>query len=435
MMRPPSLHFTAVIGLALLGIALAACAEGTDRAGLDWVAEHDTIGDTVVVRTLSGSVWGDTANLVADLTIGQFDGPDEYMFGRIRSLAVGPDGSIYVFDSHAQALRKYAPDGAYLATFGQEGGGPGEYKRPDGGLAVLADGRVLLRDPGNARITIYASDGEYLDSWRIRGGLNTSRRLDVDTAGNAYVFLLINQGAPVTEWQRGLARYGPDGVPGDTLRPPSWDYEEPRLVASVNDGENRSMSVSGVPFSPETMWSFSPLGYMVGALSTRYAIDLYRAPGWVLRIERTNWKPAPVLAPEREEQEAIMTANMRFTEPGWRWDGPPIPEAKPPFSNLYAGDDGRIWVQLHQEAYQIESDEAEIEPESNAVPEATWIEPVAFDVFEPDGRYLGMVRAPKGFSAYPTPVFRGDTVWAVLTGEFDVPYVVRLKIEHPEDET
>ncbi|NIR43241.1 MAG: hypothetical protein GWN99_04860 [Gemmatimonadetes bacterium] len=424
------------IRLAVLSAVLAACTANEDRSASEWVAEHDTIGDTIVVRTVGGSVWSDTAILVADLTIGQFEGPDEYMFGRLRSLAVASDGSIYVFDSHARALRKYAPDGSYLGTFGQEGSGPGEYKRPDAGLAVLPDGRVLLRDPGNARITVYSPDGEYLDSWRIRGGLNTSRRLSVDTAGNVYVFLLINQGAPVTEWQRGLARYGPDGVPGDTLRPPSWDFEEPELVASVNDGENRSMSVSTVPFGPEQMWSFSPLGYMVGALSTRYAIDLYQAPDRVLRIERADWQPVPVLEPEKEEQEAIMTANMRFTEPGWRWNGPPIPDTKPPFSRIYAGDRGRVWVRLHQEAYQIESEEVDEPEEPGTVPDRTWIEPVAFDVFEADGRYLGMVRAPEGFSIYPTPVFRGDTVWAVVRGEFDVPYLVRFKIEHRNpDET
>ena len=40
------------------------------------------------------------------------------------------------------------------------------------------------------------------------------------------------------------------------------------------------------------------------------------------------------------------------------------------------------------------------------------------------------VRAPDGFSANPTPVMRGDTVWAVVLGEFDVPFIVRLHIEN-----
>lgn len=43
------------------------------------------------------------------------------MFGAVRSLAVAPDGSIYAMDAQVPALRKYASDGTYLATFGLRG--------------------------------------------------------------------------------------------------------------------------------------------------------------------------------------------------------------------------------------------------------------------------------------------------------------------------
>jgi hypothetical protein len=423
--------------LLLMSAALVACSGGSGSPDAhEWQAAYDTIGDTLVVRTLSGSVWGDTAELVADVRIGEFEGADEYMFGRVRSLAITPDGSIYVFDSQAKELRKYSADGTYVGTFGRDGGGPGEYERPDGGLAVLPDGRVLLRDPGNARISVFASDGEYLESWRIRGGFNTSRILYLDTAGNAYVMLLLDYEARVTDWQFGLVRYTPDGVPSDTILPPSWDYEPPSLVAERVDGDNRSMSVNSVPFTAQDGWTFSPLGYMVGGVPTRYSFDLYVAPDRVLRIERDNWEPIPVQVAEKEERERIATANSRQTEPGWRWNGPPIPDTKPPYTRLFIGQSGRIWVQLHQRAHQVEdAEELQSREAPGAIPEQTWIEPVAFDVFEPDGRYLGMVRAPEGFSARPWPVMRGDTVWAVVRDELDVPYIVRFHIEHSADAT
>ena len=64
---------TVAIPLAI-GLAPAAC--GTDSsppgAGPDTVVE--TIGDTTVVRTLSGSVWGAEATLVPEITIGRLDG-------------------------------------------------------------------------------------------------------------------------------------------------------------------------------------------------------------------------------------------------------------------------------------------------------------------------------------------------------------------------
>jgi len=418
--------------LAAVVLVLSACSGSDGPRSAAWQAEYDTIGDTVVVRTVAGSLWGDTAELVADVTIGEFEGRDEYMFGQVRSLAVGPDGSIYIFDSHAMELRKYAPNGTYVGTFGREGGGPGEYKRPDGGLAVLPDGRVLLRDPGNTRIGVFSADGEYLDGWRIRGSFNTSRPLHVDTAGNSHTLILLDAEAEVTEWTFGLVRYTSEGVPSDTIPAPRYDYEPPELVATNVDGDNRSMSVNNVPFAPTVAWTYSPLGYMVGGVSTRYAIDMFVTSDRVLRIERANWDPVPVLDAERAEQEAIMTANMRQTEPGWRWRGEPIPTTKPAWANFFVGERGRIWVLLHQEAYQIETDD-EPEDRPGEIPTRTWIEPVAFDVFEPDGRYLGMVRAPEGFARYPHPIFRGDTVWAIVRDDLEVPYIVRFHIQHPGD--
>lgn len=72
-----------------------------------WQASYETLGDTLVVRTLSGSVWGDTARLVPEVSIGMFDGPEEYVFGQIHSLAMGQDGTIYVVDRQVPALRVY----------------------------------------------------------------------------------------------------------------------------------------------------------------------------------------------------------------------------------------------------------------------------------------------------------------------------------------
>jgi hypothetical protein len=416
--------------LALAAALLTACGGDSGPAAHEWQAAYDTIGDTIVVRTESGSVWGDTARLVADLTIGQFEGPDEYMFGSLQSLAVAGDGSIYAFDRHATELRKYGPDGTYRGTFGREGGGPGEYKRPDGGLAVLSDGRVVLRDPGNTRLTVYSGEGEYLEGWRIRGTFNTSRQLYRDSADAVYTMILLDPQADVTEWSYGLVQYSSDGQIGDTFPAPVYDYEPPRLVAREQTGDNTNTSVNSVPFTPNDSWTFSPLGYMVGGLSTRYVIDLFVAPDRVLRIERANWDPAPVLAAEKAERERIATANMRYTQPNWRWNGPPIPDTKPPYAGFYVGAHGRIWVRLYQEAYQIEATKPESELAPGEIPERTWIEPVAFDIFEPDGRYLGMVRAPKGFSTYPTPIMRTDTVWAVVRDELDVPYIKRFHIEH-----
>ena len=59
-------------------------------------------------------------------------------------------------------------------------------------------------------------------------------------------------------------------------------------------------------------------------------------------------EPVPVAAAERADEEARARWNMRQTQPDWTWNGPTIPDRKPPFRGLYVGKDGRIWVMVHQ---------------------------------------------------------------------------------------
>ena len=415
----------------LPGIFAIACSSGGQgSAASDWVAVYDTIGDTVVVRTVSGSLWKDTAQLVPEVSIGVFDGPEEYIFGQVVSLAQGADGTIYVMDRQVPALRVYNADGTYRTTFGRKGEGPGEYQEPDGGMNVLSDGRIVLRDPSNARIQVYSPEGEPLDTWRIRGGFNTSRRMIVDQEDRSHALILLDPDASVLDWEMGLVQILPDGTPGDTLEIPDLPWEEPTIEASRKDEEGNiaSMSVNLVPFTPSEHAELSPKGYFIHTITTDYTLTLLRKSAPTLRIQK-SYTPVPVASGERAEEEAQEIQNMRGTDPNWRWNGPPIPDSKPPFSVFYPGEDGTIWVKLHQPAKKVEDPYFD-HSDPDAIPDE-WKEPVLFDVFHDDGSYLGAVRAPDGLSRYPQPIFTEGWVLGVVRDEFDVQTVVKFRVEIP----
>lgn len=126
---------------------LAACASDADPSsdGPDVVTE--TIGDTTVVRTLSGSVWGGEATLVPEVSIGELDGPEEYLFGWIFSIAVDEDHNVYVFDYQAQHVGVFDSEGDHVRTLGRQGEGPGEFNRAES-IAMLPDGRLVGRCSG-----------------------------------------------------------------------------------------------------------------------------------------------------------------------------------------------------------------------------------------------------------------------------------------------
>lgn len=420
----PSRRTTLLLPLVLAAWTAAGCSGGED--GGERTTVRDTVGDTVFARTTGGGAPDREARLVEELRIGRFEGPEEYTFGEIAGLAVGPDGSIYVVDRQAPALRRYAADGSLVRTIGRKGGGPGEYEQPDGGVAVLPDGRVLLRDPANARINVYGPEGEFLEEWRIRGGMYTSTPLTVDTAGSVYhpVFEFSDEG---TEWK--YVHFSPEGAVTDTLAVPDLGHETPIVEAVRESDSGRSMSRSVVPFSPRETWTLSPLGTFVGGVSDRYRVYLLRQDGRVLAIERDR-APVRVDPDERANERERIVANMRNVDPSWSWDGPPIPDTKPAFRDVWADLDGRVWVLLHTEGEPIPAEEIEEPEDPRARPPDRWRESMAFDLFEPDGTWRGTVRAPDEMSLHPRMAARGDRVWAVVRDELDVPYVVRYRVVH-----
>lgn len=405
------------LGAAVLAVA---CGQGRDADGHGSGVARDTVADTVVVRTGGEGAWGEDAALVEDLRVGRAEGPPEVTFGRISGLAVSEGGEIHVVDGQAPAVRVFDASGSHLRTLGGEGEGPGEYLRPNG-VAVLPDGRAVVRDPRTGRLNVYAPDGEPLDAWPHPRGLFAGDPLVVDTAGRLYNAVPVPEPDPPFDLRVALARHTSDGEVRDTILPPAHDHETPRVTGRTPAGNLRAEAVS---FAPRSHWAVSPLGYFVGGVATRYAVNLYRPDRRVLQIRRA-YDPVPVKPDEKADHRRYIVDRISSMIPGWEWNGPEIPDEKAPYRGLLVGQGGRVWVQLHRPGRR-RADSPSARP-GGAVP-PRWVEPVVYDVFEPDGRYLGRLRAPQGFEVVPRPVARGDTLWGVVRGELGVQRVARLVV-------
>jgi hypothetical protein len=115
-------------------------------------------------------------------------------------LAVGPDGNLYVTDS-SQRVTVISPAGKVLRRWGKPGSGPGEFRfsPPDptaptflqSSIAVGPDGKVYVSDTGNGRVQVFTPQGRFVRQFGSYGsGKDQFLRpadLVVDTAGNVYV--------------------------------------------------------------------------------------------------------------------------------------------------------------------------------------------------------------------------------------------------------
>lgn len=407
-----------LISLSIL--LVAACDTMNPDSSETVQVERSIDGDTSVVRTLSGSVWGDSVTLQPELTIGELDGAPEYTFGRISSLAVDESGRIYAVDRQVPALRIYDSDGNHVETWGRSGEGPGEFNSPDAGLTILSDGRVVVRNRGNGRLEVFSPEGDPLDTWRVITGQFINRRAFArwgDTILNPDV---INPSDPLPEWRLGLVRIAPDGEVVDTLAVPYVGQEAPILVAS--DGGN--LSEAELPFAPGEHWAWHPDGFVVHGVGDGYSFSLLN-PEEPVRIER-EVAPTPVTSQERAQEEERVTKALQWLDPNWQWDGPPIPNEKPAFSGLYVGGEGRIFVLRDGAAYETE--DPDFDPEDPNDVEIRWMQDQSFDVFERDGTFLGSVPLPRDLTFRPPPVLRGDRIWAVTADELGVQRIVRYRI-------
>jgi DNA-binding beta-propeller fold protein YncE len=100
------------------------------------------------------------------------------------NVALSAAGELYVTDGYGNArVHKFAPDGRLLLSWGEPGGGPGQFRVPHG-IAVDRHGTVFVADRENSRIQQFSADGEFLDEWTE---IARPCQVAFDATGNLYV--------------------------------------------------------------------------------------------------------------------------------------------------------------------------------------------------------------------------------------------------------
>jgi sugar lactone lactonase YvrE len=398
MKHPHRTLLGAIAGVLLL----AACGEARSDPASEIV--FDTLPNGAVhVQNPETGIWrdGEGWRLAEEVRIGAMDGTGPDVFGSIAGLATDADGRIYVADGQASEIRIFGPDGRHLRTIGREGAGPGEFRQISG-MDWDPEGRLWVMDAGNSRFAVIHPDEGFVESFRRDAGFRMfpwPGRLDRE--GNLHDLIMVEAEGNPMERDRAVVRHGgPDLAPLDTLVLPSFQGSTFDLTA--DDG--RRLVSAGIPYSRSQFWTVTPDGDLWIGTSDRYRIHHITRSGDTTRILERPTTPVPVTAAER--QEAIENLEW-FTNQGGRIDASRIPDTKPAFGRFFEDADGYFWVMA-------------------PVAEG---EPRRFDVFDPEGRYLGAVQAPEGLGLMTLPVVRGDRFHAVVQDDFEVPYVARFRIE------
>jgi sugar lactone lactonase YvrE len=95
------------------------------------------------------------------------------VFDQPTSIAIAPDGSIFIGEGHAPTfgnsrIMHFDKNGKFIKAFGHVGSGDGELKSPHV-IVFDSKGRLFVADRSNSRVDIYDQDGKFLAAWKQFG--------------------------------------------------------------------------------------------------------------------------------------------------------------------------------------------------------------------------------------------------------------------------
>ena len=345
--------------------------------------------------------------LQADLRIGVTEGDPHFMFGDIRGIDAGSDGTIYVLDYQASEIRAYDQQGHYLRTLTRKGSGPGELMEANG-MVLVGDSALWIQDHSQWMMIAVDLNGEEL----------TRVKMHVLSYGYVWNGTIDNEGRfwkPTTHSDEERQYPPKEGLTEGHARAYLKSYD-PRtdLADSLYVGElvyrtviarnNRGgYTYRSVPYNAGTTTIVDPAGRFWQTAGSTYRIARLTERGDTAMMIEVAADPIPVTEKDRQryvDQVAEQSpSDRRVAEE----IAGLMPEFKPAIAGLAMDDVGHLW------ALRTTRDS----------------EPATYDVFDADGTYVAVVTLGFNASRYPSIRIRHGRVYAVIRDSLDVESVVR----------
>jgi hypothetical protein len=290
--------------------------------------------NVTVVRNPMEPMVEEAIQIDKELSIGSVDGPQEYMFGAVRDLAVLPDGTIYVLDSEEDHIKVYDCDGRYLRTIATPGQGPGELDRP---MAVCISGNRLYATEGARNISVFSLDGEF--ERRISTKEIWALRTMVDSLGR---FLIASGVMDPENLHYRFAVYD----------------EDMNLIREIATSPAPDARKGFNPFMPIAYWTMGCDDQIVYGYPKEYELQIFDADGELIKRITKDYDPVAITEDEKKEM-------------GEDYQGPSgltFSDYHSAFRRFFCDDEGRIFVQTWEKAENGKD--------------------YIYDVFDPEGRYF-----------------------------------------------
>jgi hypothetical protein len=378
--------------LILLGCSTDAPTETTtsiDSAGVQIVESLKPQWD-------SASGWRVAEIPILDLTTSG-TGP-AHEFYQVRAALVLPGGGIVVANRSSGEVRFFDTSGRHLRSVGRLGEGPGEFQRIET-LSLMPGDSIAVADYGLKRITVLSADGNVGRVISLHGVADRVQHVlalgDSGFMGLSYSYASRPDKPGNYRMPYQVIRLGWDGGVLDTIAEMGGfeEYQGPAGYAAVPYGKDGHVAVLGADL-------------VLGSAETM-AMDWYHAGGELFRRVRVpgidlSLPPSEIDAVRSELLDADLPPPIRQLA-----EGIEIPKSRPAYADLLLDSEGCVWAP----GYRL-----------RGAPE----EPVVWEVFSPEGEWLGSLRTPLRFSVFDIGV---DYLLGAFRDEMDVEHVQLLGLD------
>ena len=347
-----------------------------------------------------------------ELSIGEAEGDENYMFGQTIAFNTDEDGNFYVSDLDTNRILKYDPEGKYLLAIGREGQGPGEFRN----LSVPQfdkDNNLYITDGSNRRISFFDKDGKYLRQIRMQ---EIHDNLYINSKG----FIVANKSSVS---QKGNLRkrtniYGLFDDKFNLVKELFKDEIETPMPTGTDASSLAELiaeTFSILAFRPQVITSLADYDFIYLGYPDKYEINVYSPEGKLVKKITRDYDPFPVSEKDKESYLKIVSESLSspiFTDDIKKKALQKIkyPKYKPAYQSFTLMENG--WL-----AVIVDSVEDEY---------------TLFDIFNREGEYIANFKTPvPAEGIFSILFFKNGKAYSVVT-EDDYKFVKRYNFELQE---
>jgi hypothetical protein len=348
-----------------------------------WYGTIDVVDGLTVVNNPKEPMYSsDVFNLEVDLTIGNEEVEEEFMFQEIQNMVVDEEENIYVLDTKALKIKVFGRNGDFLRIFGNKGQGPGELQNPFD-MQILPHKEIMVYDYGLRQFNIFSQKGAFLRQFSTRQ-LPRFRYPKVDSRGNIVAGFWIRG----DKNKAGLKKFDTE------LRPIFMITSQPLVSKS-----GRNFDYFEQLWQTNLAWNISTKDEIIWGVVTSYEVFVHNPEGKLIKKIIREYDGITIT--KKEEEKLIKS---------WFGDEPVpsfltinFPAKYPSFSEFTCDEEGRIFVQTHEKTQDGERD--------------------YYDVFDSEGKYIARISLK-----YRPVAWKKNKLYTIEENEDGFPVVKRYKV-------